>query len=507
MKTHTPKIFICEFLQETNSFNPIKCGIDSFKARGILEGDELINSNGKAGYTLEGMIDTAKKQGYTLFAGLKMTSASAGPVNSKTVAEYFIKKNIELLKKAGKVDGLLVSLHGATLSDKSDDVCGDILESFRKAVGEDVVISVTCDLHGNITEKMAKNADYICGYQTYPHVDFFEVGQRAANLLVRHLNGKKAKMAYVSVPMMAPAHGYTTTKGLLSKLMKRGTAMVESGKILDFSIFQVQPWMDIKNIGSTVLVIADDEQVAKLTAKDLAKEEFKLREKLLGKELYEIDDVIKIALENDDEKPVVLVDSADSVNAGATGDSATVLAHLLPYKDTLKSAVTVIDEKAVDKAFKLGIGKVSDFTLGASIAPHLSKPVKVKDAYIKSLHDGKFMMFGPAERGKMRDLGKSVVLEVGKIMILVTNRGPNAGDLNYYRSFGIEPSLMNLVDVKTCTSFRAGYTPIASKICNTMTPGSAGPDLTKLPYKNLPKPYYPFDVIREKNISEVKCLR
>ena len=64
MKTHTPKIFICEFLQETNSFNPIKCGIDSFKARGILEGDELINS--KATVSITALSELRKEKGMNI---------------------------------------------------------------------------------------------------------------------------------------------------------------------------------------------------------------------------------------------------------------------------------------------------------------------------------------------------------------------------------------------------------------------------------------------------------
>ncbi len=501
------RIFVCEFLQESNSFNPVLTDFDDFSSRGIYFGDELVNSNGKAGETIDGMLTCLKENNVTAVGGVRMSSGSGGRINSKTVVDYFRKNNIKLLKSSEKLDGILISMHGASLSDKSNDVCGDILEEIRSVVGEDMPIAVSFDLHANITDKISKNADYVCGYQTYPHIDIYNVGYRAASVLLRHINGKKSSMAKVSIPMMAPAHGYTTTKGLLSKLMKRATAMVESGKIIDFSIFQVQPWMDINDISSSVVVIADDKQVAKLTAKDLAKEDFNLRKKLLGKPLYTPDEVIKLALENNSQKPIVLVDSADSSNAGANGDSAAVIEYLIPHSDSLSAALTVLDINAVKQAFEIGIGATCDFTFGASLAPKLTKPITIKNAKVKSLHDGKFLLFGPAERGKERDLGKSAVIEYGKLKILITSRSQNAGDLNYYRSFGIEPALCNLVCVKACTSFRAGYLPITPNIYNTITPGAACPILTNLTFRNLPKPFFPFNKISEKNISEAKCLR
>ncbi len=92
-------------------------------------------------------------------------------------------------------------------------------------------------------------------------------------------------------------------------------------------------------------------------------------------------------------------------------------------------------------------------------------------------------------------------------MIHISCLTQNNGDLNFYRNFGIEPTLCRLVSLKVCTSFRAGYEPISAKICNASTPGAACPDLMALPYKNLPTPFFPFSEISEDMISEPKCFR
>ncbi|MBR5587144.1 MAG: M81 family metallopeptidase [Clostridia bacterium] len=494
------KVIICGIHQESNAFNPVLAEDADFS---LFEGNNITDDPQKAGATTEGMITCLLENGFDPVGGIVRSANSGGPLNKKVV-ENFIDKAVSYIKAAGDICGVLMPMHGATVSEESEDVCGDIIAKVREAVGKDVVVAASFDMHANITAKIAENADVVCGYQTYPHLDFYGVGYRAAKMLVEKLSGRDIKMVRTSVPMMAPAHGYTTTRGKLNKLIEKGHKLVEKGEILDFSIFQVQPWLDIKTIGSSIIVIAEDQAKAKQVAMEFAKEEFALREELQGEKLFGIQEVIDRALKNTDGKPVVLVNSADSVNAGANGDSAAVVEQLLSYSDRLVAATFVVDAPAVEKAFELGVGATADFVIGATIAPMLSNPVEVKNAYIKSLHDGKYYKAGPASRGTLHNIGRTAVLEVGKLRIHICEKAACNTDINCYRSFGTDPELCNLVCVKACTSFRAGYEPIASEICNTLTPGAAGPVLKELPYKKLPKPFYPFEEIDESMIGEIE---
>jgi microcystin degradation protein MlrC len=393
------------------------------------------------------------------------------------------------------------------MSDTSDDVCGDILESIRNAVGEKVIISVSFDLHANVTEKTLKNVDYVSGYQTYPHLDLYEVGVRSAERIIEHFEKGRAYVSRAEAPIIAPAHAYTTSTRELKKLMDKANGIKESGKIVDYAIFQAQPWLDAKELFATVIVTAYDKNVALEVANELIIDEFNLRKDLQGAPLLSIEEVIQKALENKSGKPVVLCDSADSPNAGANGDSATVLEKLLPYKDDLKCAVAVVDKNAVDKAFELGVGGEGDFVLGATIAPELSKPVLVKGATVKLLSDGEFFMYGPQERGQRRDNGKTALIKVGNINIHISYGARTIGDRGFYRSVGIEPEFMDLVCVKACTSFRAGYSQITDLIYNAQTTGAAGTDLNALPFKKRPKPLYPFEEITLDNVGKAKIYR
>ena len=496
------QFFVCGLVQESNSFNPEPTTFREF-ANTRWEGEAVLR--GEAGDTANGIVDTLRRSDAAITAGVVMRAKSGGSVDSRVIDE-FMGNTLAALAQ-GVWDGVVVSLHGATLSDTSDDVCGDILTAIRDAVGEQTVITACCDLHGNVTERMMTAADHVCGYQTYPHLDHYEVGARAAALAVAAVNGTPLVSVRAAVPMMAPAHGYTTDTPALKALMDEGHALVANGTVADFSVFQVQPWMNVPCIASTVLVTAADEATAATVANKLVRTLFTLREVLQGDALLTVDAVVDKALNNRSGKPVVLVDSADSPNAGACGDCATVLEAILPHRDTLYAAVNVNDEAAVKQAFALGVGGVGDFTLGASIAPQLSRPVTVENATVISLHSGDFRLEGPAERGQWRHVGPCAVLEAGKLRILLTTQSRNNGDKQFYRAFGIEPTLCDLVCVKACTSFRAGYESISGEICNTATPGAAGPVLTDLPYDRLPQPFYPFSPITEASVTAAQRFR
>ena len=81
------------------------------------------------------------------------------------------------------------SLHGAMEAESEHDPEGFLLAETRKILGERMPIVVSLDLHGILTDRMLQHADAVVVYHTYPHVDFFQTGERAARLLLRILAG------------------------------------------------------------------------------------------------------------------------------------------------------------------------------------------------------------------------------------------------------------------------------------------------------------------------------
>lgn len=497
------KIAVCEFHQETNSFNPKPSSIEDYAVFGLWEGQEIL-SQGHGPSALGGMLDTLESSGVQVIPACRMWANAAGPVEDGVVRD-FLKKLLPMLHAALPLDGVCVSLHGATQSTASDDVCGDLLEAIRRTVGEKTVIAASLDLHANVTEKMQRNAEFFCGYHTYPHVDFYETGCRAARLCLRRLQNTKKTPVTVRtvVPMIVPASASNTITGPFAELIRYGESLVEQEKLLDFSVFQMQPWLDVPVGGSAIVTVSEDPDPR--WAIDLAQRLLAIRHELQSN-LKSVEEIIRIAEKNNTGKPTVLVDSADSTNAGASGDSAFVLEKIQEMNSPVRAAIVLSDLPAAKRAFQIGVGNCGEFEIGAAIDPTMSDPVTVK-ACVRSLHDGVYTQEGPAKRGLVNHLGPTAVLKAGNTEIIVTNYLLGPGDLQLFRSHGIEPTLYQLVAVKACTSFRVGYEPIAREIIEADTPGAASANLLRLPFRKLPRSFYPFSEISSDQIPQPVILR
>lgn len=494
------KVAICEFRQESDAFNPILSDRDFFERGGIHEGQGIYDALHGKQVAVNGMITELEKDNIQPTLLFSMHADSGGSVKDRVVEE-FVTKTTQMLATELPVDGILVSMHGATQSETIEDVCGYILETLRKMVGPDVAIAASFDLHGNITDKMQKNADFICGYQTYPHVDFFNTGARAARLLIDTLKGKiHAKTYRTVIPMIVPASSYTTLRGPFGELVKYAHAQVDSKKILDYTIFQMQPWMDVKQGGTCVVTIGENEQVAKEVCADLAKQLFEMRDSF-KQELFTIDEVIRKAEKNNSGRPIVLVDSPDSPNAGACGDSPAVLERIKALNSDVSAAFYISDKPVVDKLWHCEIGSTHPISLGASLCQAYYKPVDM-EVTILSKHNGVYIGEGPAGRGTPHDCGRVVTVCWNKVDIVICDAVVFPGDLQLYRHFGVEPTFYQLVNVKACTSFRVAYEPIAQEICETDTPGTAPINLFLPDFKRLPKTFYPFSHLDDYVIPE-----
>ncbi len=494
------KIALCEFHQETNSFNPVKTTLEDYRKVCVCEGEEMFTLRGRPA-AMAGKFDAIADAGGAEIIPLIAMFAQSGGTAEHEVVDYFLEKTLSGLKANLPIDGVFVGLHGATQSDASDDVCGDILEAIREVVGKDCVITASTDLHANVTEKCVRNADFITGYHTYPHIDIYETGYRAAKLgLDKLMKMQDLCMAWASVPMIAPPSSYTTMHGPFKELMDYALKLVETGELADFSIYQMQPWLDVYPAQSSILTISPDPEKARFYANDLAKRLFDARGEFTQK-LASVEDVLTEAEQNHSGKPYVLVNSSDSPGAGATGDSAALVGEIQKRDSNVKAAVYLNDVPASDQAFRMGVGAEGTFTIGAYLDNKASLPVTI-EARVISLHDGRYTQEGPAQRGKVNDIGKTAVIRYRNTDIILCRNILAPGDPQLYRHFGVEPSFYQLLSVKACTSWRAAYEPIAGKIFETDMPGNAPLNLFRAVYTHLPKHFYPFEEITEDDIRK-----
>lgn len=481
------KVLIAAFRQESNSFSVHYSGKERYN---IIRGNDLLDPQKMAGHPTFGLVQVAQENGLEICPSVSYNAGSGGPVEPYVIEE-FLEEVCKDIDRYSPLDAVFLGLHGGTDLREHTDLCGYILEKIRAKVGPDVVIVHANDMHANITDKMMENSDACTGFQTYPHADIVETGRRAAMLGVRLLNKQPMYEARVRVPMIVQAEAYNTFEGPFADLVNECLKLIEDKKILDFTIFQMQPWLDVPDAGSTVLVAAEDKETAEKYAKEIADKLFALR-KVMALELHDVDKVIDIARNNTSGKPIILVDSADSPNAGSSGDSTFVLEHLLQQKVDFPCCLCIVDVAALEKAMEVGVGNEADFTLGGTLEPDFQKPITIH-ATVRSLHTDVYASIkNPKDFNPDR---RSAVLQIGRIYIVVFNKIGNSSYPNMYVGSGLSLSEFKLIAVKSATQFKLYYKKWTEESYPTDTPGSSSANLAKMPFKYIPRPFWPLDPI------------
>ena len=505
MENPKKRILVLEFHQESNTFNPIVLPTEMFLSGSRnVEGQAAYNVCKQQSCAVHGMIDAIEEQGGEVIPGICISAASGGRVNDGVLAHLF-ERTRWYVENSGHFDAICVSLHGATCTESEEDACGVYLEYIRSLVGDEMIVAASFDLHANITPKILKHADVVCGYQTYPHVDHYGTGYRAAKLCMEKLAGKTSYLAAAIVPMLTPPSGYTSLEEPFKGVIDSGKELIDDGTLLDFTVFNVQPWLDISVIGSTAVAIASDPETAKTKAEFLAQKLFEARDGCWP-DLMSVDEIIDMAEANTSGKPVILVDASDSPNGGCVGDSVAAALRLMERGSKLRVGMFVKDPEAAAQAFEVGVGGTAQFTLGAKYTPGMPGPL-VAEGTVRSLHDGIFRYEGPASKGAPVNMGKTAVVRFGTIDIIVCERPSGTGDPQIFRGFGIEPTLYDLMVVKANTSFRVPYSKFTDLFCFADTPGAGAANLKLFHWEHLPKGMYPFDLPSEQQIFEAAIWR
>ena len=485
------KILLGGLHQEINSFAPGRTTLEHYKRKQYHLGEDMLHyADGhlrcnEGADVLGGSYNVLKDAGATIVPG-GFISAQPGSIIEQSVIDDYIAQLKEVVKSNLPLDGVVLVMHGAAQGEETDDPEGDIIVAVRELVGKDVPITVGLDLHANVTKRMVENANTISLYQRYPHIDIWETGERAAKLCLGILRGEiKPCMAYVQVPMIVPASAYTTEVEPFKGLMQKAHDYVKSGKLLDFSVSQMQPWLDVKDGYSSVVTVGEDKEEAARIAKELAADFYGMRHEFRT-ELYDVDDIIRRAEKNESGKPVILNDFADSSNAGAAGDSPEAIARVLALSSDVRGLMYMNDGEFVAACREVGVGNKVSAPFGAKFSTKLFAPIQV-EATVKALFDGVVPF-----HGMMVDFGPSAVVQIRNMFVIVTTQHRYNGDPCLYRAFGYEPSDFQMVVVKANTSFRAFYAPLTDLIYPAATKGSSTADLQSLPFEKVPKTFYPF---------------
>jgi microcystin degradation protein MlrC len=491
------KILLAALAHETQCFIPEITGADRFRT---LRGAEILGCAGD-GSTIDGFLEVAQRQGWTVIPTAGASAMSSGRV-ADAVFEAFWRE-VEAVARpaiAEGIDAIYLVLHGAMVTETIEDPEGELIERLRALPGAAALpIFGVFDLHGTFTGRMAEFANCLIAYRENPHTDARDAAMLGAELLARSLaTGQVPRMYRVKPPIILPPAGTATSDSPMADL-EAAARQIEAASpdIWAVNIAAGYGFADVPEAGlslSLVTVGAETEAYAALDRLDALAMSLKERGFVLPPP---VDDVLRQICPVG-QGPVLLVEPSDDIGGGAPGDGTGILRALLRH-EVGNAAVVINDPEAIAALSDVPVGGVATVAIGGKKTTLDEGPVTLAVTLL-SRSDGRFTLEDrnshlAAMRGIHINMGPSAVVEAKGITILLTTNKTPPFDLGQLRSQGIEPTTLSIIGLKAGVGHRRAYDPIATGSYTVLTPGTNISDLRTLPFRRIRRPIFPLDTL------------
>lgn len=485
----TLRVAIARMSHETNTFSTVQTRLEDYDP---CYGDEVVDVYGGTKTEVGGFIDVLRGKEGEIVPIMAASATPSGPINRRDF-DFMAERIVDGIRGGGKLDGVLLSLHGAMVAEGVPEAEGTLLQRVRRLVGASLPVMCTLDLHAMVSALMVKHVDAVFGFDTNPHIDQYERGVEAAEAMVSTLEGSiHPVVALTKLPMMPPTINMRTTEGPMVKLFEEATKMEARDDVVNVSVFGGFPYADVERVGSSVVVVTDnDATLAEKLSTELGGLCWRLRNEFL-KDLVSVENAVERAL-HAEEGPIILADVADNPGGGAPGDGTVILRALLE-KGVKNVGVAVIkDPEAVERAIETGVRGTLRMTIGGKTDTFHGDPIEVQ-GIIRTLTDGVFM-HKAARAGLMADVGRTAVLDVKGVEIILTEKSHAPNDPEVFRRNGMEPRDKKILVLKSRGHFRAAYEPFSKAVIEVDAPGLTSPNLKLFKYTRVPRPLWPLDTI------------
>lgn len=495
-----PRIAIGGIIHESHSFAEEKTDLAAFQKQSLHYGDDILTAMTGTRAAIGGMIGRATELGWTLLPTAYGAAMPAGIV-VQAAYEEILHELVTRLEAALPLDGVLLPLHGAMVTDEHLDAESYILEAVRAVVGPDVPIVVELDMHGNISQRTVELADVLVAFDTNPHIDPHARGVEAADILARILAGDlRPTAAYVQPPLLLSAQATGTADLPLRAVHERRAEMEAEDAVVCICVMGGYSYADMPQTGPSIIVTTnDDAELAKRYAGELAEILMEHRDASLPDFVSAEEAVAQAAATP--AGPIMLVDSADNIGGGTPGDGTdalrAMLAHPRLQSGEIEGAVVIADPEAVTACWDAGEGSTVTLAVGGKTDRWHGDPVTVTGT-VRALSDGSFECELPDNHfasffGNTIHMGRTVWLQSGGVNTVLTERKIPPFDLAQLRGVGVIPEAQRMIAVKSAVAYRAAYLPIAAGVIEMDTAGLCSANLARFPYQHVRRPVLPLD--------------
>lgn len=460
------RIAIGGIRHETNTFSPLRTGLDRFA---VQRGVDI---------TRDSLWSEWVDEDIEFVPALVAEARPDALVDHET---YIRLKGelIERLTAALPVDGIYLDLHGAMEVEGIGDGESDLISAVRACAGSDVLVSVSLDLHANVAPVVLEGANILTAFRTAPHRDQTATRRRAVSHLIRCLQtGIKPVAIMIKLPLLLPGEFAVTDIEPARSLYSLLDKVDRAPGILDCSIVIGCAWTDSPYTAVSVIVVAEhDYAVAHEQAARLATAVWEQRTRF-GPETptMAIDDAIATALSRS-ERPVFLCDAGDNVTAGAAGDIPLAAERLIAAGAVDAAVMGLADAQAVADCARAGLGGRVTTQLGGKLDTRNRSPLTVT---------GVVAHLDPPEQPTL------AVLRVEGVNIVVTADRRGFTTRASFAQANIDPRMQKIVVVKQGYLFPE-LREQAALAFMILSPGCTDLRLDALPFQRLRRPIFPLD--------------
>jgi len=479
------RIAVGGITHETNTYVPWPTTLDMFR---VARGEEVLLTEG-TGTGTGGMLERARQLGAEVFPLLNATAAPWGVIDQGAY-EMLKTELLDGLMAALPLDIVGLDIHGAGVTEETDDLEADLCRAVREVVGDDTVIVVIHDLHGNVTQDQADAVDAIFCCHNYPHDDYLERGHEAIDFAVKVLDGELRPTTHVErLPLLMPTT--TTFFGVGAEINEYFAKLEKTAGVIDVTLQHGFPYCDTPLVGSTVICITDgDPDLARQVARDAAGFVWSQRDRLpveypLPKEAIEQ----ALAIEGG---PVVINETSDNPGGGTPCDGTHLLRAMLDAELDNSVFIGIKDTEVVQAATEAGVGATITVELGGKTDDLHGDRLQVT-GYVKALTDGWVRLEAKLGRGAMLPYGRTALLVIGGLEVIVISERQQSFDWTLPRLHGIEVRDRRIVALKSSNHFRSGYQELAAAIISTDPPGFTTMRLDVFDRERTPRPIAPLD--------------
>ena len=490
------KLVIAALRHETNTFSPVVTPLGAFfnrfaGASEMLSGDEAIGLFEQTNVPFAAFVKAAKARGADISVPLYANASPSAP----TDREAFDRMSAAIVEAVERgCDAVLLDLHGAMVVQGIDDAEGELLNRIRD-VASDVPVCVALDFHANLSDGFFQAADVVVGYRTYPHVDTFETGERAARTLFHWLDtGTKPNLVYRRVPMLTHMNCQSPAREPMKTVMDRAIAAEADGEVANASVFGGFPLADVPEAGLLTVVVSENTSDANRVADELSSLAWERREAFV----YETEPIAQTiaTAKSLTEFPVVLAEHGNNCGAGGSVDTMAVYRELIRQELDGVVAGPVCDPGAVNAMIAQGVGSTVSMEIGGKTdlkAVGLRGEPLALEGCIRCITDGRFVVTGPMFTGVEINMGRTVVIDTGNMQLVISENRVEPFDLGVFTHCGIDPRAARYIVLHSRQHFRAGFEPVAAHVLLVSGPGVCTSDYDTLPFKRLARPIFPLD--------------